>query len=332
MAHLLYDSNYLFDLGSINPSEVYELTIGNEVYSNDFLSIKWIISNCPDQLIAYREDIAKYGYFDCLKYLHELGYIKDGTYTFAMVKYGQLDILKYLLEEGCFISDYSCDTAIINGQLDILKYLHQQGFGLPSYTCDFAAENGHLECLKYLHENNYPWDQSTCFMTAIGGHLDCLIYLHENNCLWKRSTCSGAASRGHLECLIYAHENGCPWDFDTVYSAAINGHLQCFEYAQLNGCAWEILEYMKLRRSGYIPELIDAFRPRTKEKSSHKDIYDYLASSGEIDCIQYAMDNGWTRTDIPQRHIFERKTDAIHYLLGFGFSWNEKAIIKSMER
>ena len=179
MAHLLHDAQYLFggvahpesrtyigdsppyhgvqgdsplSIDQLNPYEIYELTIGNEVSFGKFLPIKWAKSLIDK---TYIEQVAESGHLDCLIYLHE---------------------------EGCPWNETTCEKAARNGHLDILKYLHEEGCPWDESTCKAAAMNGHLDCLIYLRENGCPWNKYTFYHAAYNGHLDMLKYLQEEDC------------------------------------------------------------------------------------------------------------------------------------------------------
>ena len=133
-------------MGQINPFEIYQLTIGDEVSLGDFLPVKWAKSS---NLInrSYIIHIASVGHLDCLVYLFE----------------------DYLCPWDVRI----CITAANNSHLDCLIYLHEKGCPWDRRTCIYAARNGHLDCLVYAHEAGCEWDRHTCYEAAAYVHLDC---------------------------------------------------------------------------------------------------------------------------------------------------------------
>ena len=228
IAHLLYDFEYLFGLESqendfLNPLDIYNLTIGNEICSGNFLAVKWaktnnLIKSSITDKVEFDEPL------DCLcKRL----YIVDKIDIQYIAASGNIECLKYLHEEGYPWNWITCCLVAANGHLDCLRYIHEEGCPWNKHTCWMAARNGHLDCLIYLHENGCPWDEETTQKSALNGHLDCLRYAHERGCPWNEYTCESAAYNGHLDCLIYLHENGCPWDEETCRVAVYKGHLDC---------------------------------------------------------------------------------------------------------
>ena len=166
------------------------------------------------------------------------------TYTcICVARNGYLECLKYLHENGCPWNEELCEKAAENGHLDCLRYAYENGCPWDEVTCSGAASSGQLDCLRYAHENGCPWSSNTCYLAAQNGHLDCLRYAHEHGCPWCSNTCESAASNGHLDCLRYAHEHGCPWYESTCRNASANGHLDCLRYAHEHGCPWDKLTY-----------------------------------------------------------------------------------------
>ena len=186
MAHLLYDCEYLFDVESINPCVIYELSIGDEVLDGNFLSIKWMATNnlISEQHILFA---VENGHLKCLQYLHNTCNISE-----------EWDIA-------------ICFMAAMNGQLECLKYLHEQGYEWNATICFAAVMNGHLECLQYLLEQGCGRSFQTYIGAAMNGHLNCIKYLHKYGCQWNWLSSSTAAEYNHLDCLQYMIENGCPW-------------------------------------------------------------------------------------------------------------------------
>ena len=69
MGHLLYDAEYIFDIKPITPFGIYHLIIDNEIYTDNFLPIDWVITygQIDEKLLM---DIARTGNFKCLHYLN----------------------------------------------------------------------------------------------------------------------------------------------------------------------------------------------------------------------------------------------------------------------
>ena len=209
----------------LNTFHVYYLSADKTIFDNNFLAVKWVVSNNLSTM-RFTQRAARYGNLQCLKYLGRQSYEWNSQTCYEAAKRGHLNCLQYLHEEGC----------TWNGQ-----------------TCWGAAENDHLDCLRYAHENGCEWGVATCESAAENGHLGCLIYLHENGCPWNWTTCESAAFNGHppASCRLivdvetcfdglYVHENGCPWDYSTCWSAARYGHLDTLKYAIKEGCPYNI--------------------------------------------------------------------------------------------
>ena len=284
MAHLLHDAD-LFNLEQLNPFEIYELTIGDDIFGNNFPSIKWASSNTSMDYFSIMLSAARIGSIECLKYFY------DNSIWNSMI----------------------CDKAAKYGQLDCLKYLYEEGCQQTEWACQYAAENGHLSCLKYLHEHGCPWDESTCEMTAEFGHLDILKYAHEHGCPWDEETCVLAVWNGHFECLRYAHEQGCLWNEKDCVVAAMIGPAGYLNH-DYKGEHWyrELIDH-SAARSYYIEHLIYNHRNILDEIPSkeivqssarsyyikeliHRDLYgldEIYKSSIDINqkrCLEYILD------------------------------------------
>ena len=132
MAHLLYDYKYLFGgdsaLKPLSPLQIIALTIGNEIYADKFLPIKWGQSN--DQL--------------------------EKSIIISVIKMDNIDVLDYLCSVGYSLRKLHIFFATRFGSLKCLQYIHKQGCELTTIDCKIAAVNGHLNCLRYLHEQDCP--------------------------------------------------------------------------------------------------------------------------------------------------------------------------------
>ena len=147
-------------------------------YYKDTINKKFTIQCC--------EFAAKYGYLDCLQYLHENGCKWTKNTTRMAATNNHLNCLEYAHKNGCFISYNFLHNVVIKGYYDCLKYCHENGVKSfqKGLLCKYAAENGHLDCLIYLHENNYPWNENTCTGAAGKGHIECLEYAMKNGCVF----------------------------------------------------------------------------------------------------------------------------------------------------
>ena len=96
------------------------MTIDDEIYGDQFLSIKWMISNCLVTKRANWTSIIR-----------------------AAVRYGNLNCLIYLHEEGCPWDESTCEEAAANEHLDCLHYAHENGCLWNVSTIRAAAANGH---------------------------------------------------------------------------------------------------------------------------------------------------------------------------------------------
>ena len=132
----------------------YKLHI-NAFILNDKMK-EWYSIYCEfDLKIILYKWAAKYGYLNCMKYLHKYGY---PWYP------------------------YKYEVLYDNLSTSYLKYEYKNGCPWDKKTCEYAVQYGHLDCLKYAHENGCPWDEKTCFHAALNGNLNCLKYAHENKC------------------------------------------------------------------------------------------------------------------------------------------------------
>lgn len=207
---------------------------------------------------------AKYGYLDCLRYLHENGCEWNADTCTESASRGHLDCLKYARENGCKIDSSACRRAAHGGHFECFKYAHEQGVGLSTSMAAVAAQAGRLELLVYMQERKVVMNREVIDRAIIGGRLECLKYAIENKfphsndifnlavehdleCLkylrsvgftWDAISCRVAAASGNVDTLRYLHENGCPWDEYTIISAVRRGNFECLKYAHENGCPW----------------------------------------------------------------------------------------------
>lgn len=200
MAHLLYDCQYLFDVESIGPSFIYELTIGGEIMDRDFLPIKWEIRNNIEdgQRMEYAASI---GNINCLQYLHKEGILWDEQILYIAAENGQLSAVKYLHEEGCPWNVSVCVGAASNGHLECLKYLHKEGCPSTEAVCMVAVCSGHLECFKYLREEDCEWDRDMCISLLLSQFCSLLHAFSED-----RSERYGPPICNCIDCLEYVFE------------------------------------------------------------------------------------------------------------------------------
>ena len=163
-----------------------------------------------------------------------------GHASYHAAEGGYLSMLAYLHEHGYMWNGSVCAVAACSGHLACLQYAHEHGCEWNEETCEAAAEKGHLACLQYAHESGCEWNEETCEAAARGGQLHCLQYAHENGCPWTKDTCEMAANNGKLDCLQYAHEHGCPWDENACMWASMACQLDCLEYLREKNCpGWE---------------------------------------------------------------------------------------------
>ena len=151
MAHLLYDSEYLFGIKQETPLSIIELTVGVEIYGDNFLPIKWAVTQgIIDQYVC------THGRADqrCHRCLYEKLREWNGMSCNIAAANGQLECLKYLHRNGCKWNDRAYIEVIKNGHLEVLKYLHENGSILTMSVCNLAVAYGQLECLRYAHEED----------------------------------------------------------------------------------------------------------------------------------------------------------------------------------
>ena len=152
MAYILNDPT-IFSIYELVASDIYQLSVGNEIFRGDFLPIRWILSKDSSQ------DIGDY-------------------FLMTAVNFGQLSVLQYLHEKGYVWDEGTCAKAAENGHLDCLIYLHEQGCPWDRRTCMYAARNGHLDCLRYAFDHGCPYDIEICKAVAIKYKRDrCLQYI-----------------------------------------------------------------------------------------------------------------------------------------------------------
>ena len=82
--------------------------------------IKYAHVNIDDNLCSINIPV-KYGYLDCVKYLHENGYRWNKYSCKAASKNGHLEVIKYLHENRCYWNEYRCNEASTNGHLVVLN-------------------------------------------------------------------------------------------------------------------------------------------------------------------------------------------------------------------
>ena len=145
-----------------------------------------LAKGCPQPLESLCAHAAAAGKIECLKHLHECGFVWD---------------------------IYTCMSASAYGNMECLKYAHENGCPWNYKTLLYASKNGHIDILKYAHEHGCPWHEDVCEVAAQYGRLKCLKYAHENGCPWDTKTCEIAAQNYNIDCLLYAYTNGCPWNF-----------------------------------------------------------------------------------------------------------------------
>ena len=136
----------IFNIEPLNPFDIYRSSIGDDIYSKDFLSFRWVLSK---------------------------GLIDNMAHRIAMltaVRTDSIGLIAFLHGIGEPFDAVLCTSAARYGKLDVLIYLHEYGCPWNTLTTSYAAENGHLECLRYAHENGCEWDETTCSVAASNGH------------------------------------------------------------------------------------------------------------------------------------------------------------------
>jgi hypothetical protein len=192
-------------------------------------------------------EAARHGNLACLQYLHEHGCGWDANCPTAAGWMGHLPCLKYAYEHGCPRNENVARGCAISGSAACLRYVLEKNEESGTFTygvhgpCAMAASEGQLQCLIVAHEFGCFWNQWTCTFAASGGHIACLRYARENGCAWGVSTSAAAARANSIECLQYLHENGCPWDKDCTKAAARHSAYGCLKYAVEHGCPCDAL-------------------------------------------------------------------------------------------
>lgn len=210
MAHLLYDAKYLFNIEQLNPLQICELTIGDEICLEGFLPVRWACSN------------------------------NASSYIWKAPRVSPL-LLSAIRSDSVECLDHLCDQRSVQAyDLRCLKYIHAR-----SYTWNIifvAAQYGSLNCLQYLVDTlphtqykellEAPGGSPLSFIAAYHGHLDCLIYLCEIESNLDNLVCYAAVN--DLDCLMYLHSKGYPWYDDLYHNAIIYDNIECLQYILKN--------------------------------------------------------------------------------------------------
>ena len=115
-------------------------------------------------------------------------------------KHGQIECLKCLHEKGYVWNASVIAAAAGNGELACVTFLHESGCQWDASACREAAKGGHLDCLTYLHEHGCRWDDSVSeyyhrnltLVAANAPMLACLRYLLSHSCPFPNQTLRAA--------------------------------------------------------------------------------------------------------------------------------------------
>ncbi len=97
---------------------------------------------------------ARNGYFDCVKYMIEIGTKLHSDVCIEAVRGNQIEMVKYLRENGCEFTEECISSAISFGLYDMLVYLDESEFPWPKYFIPICNNNEKLKCIEYASKKN----------------------------------------------------------------------------------------------------------------------------------------------------------------------------------
>ncbi|AGO85028.1 hypothetical protein psal_cds_914 [Pandoravirus salinus] len=163
-----------------------------------------------------------------------------------------------------------------------------------------------------------------CLLAAKSGHLNCLAYARDRGRPWGRGVYLAAAAGGHLDVLRYAHSRGAPADKDVIRVAMVGGHFDCVWWLCEHGHPWGTAACDDVAGSAMT---IDRLR-RLREGGCPwgESILCVIASSGLMDCLEYAIENECPRhPGAPTKAACAGWLDGIKYMNAHGIAcrWGE---------
>lgn len=109
-------------------------------------------------------------------YFHKHNYQWNKDSILIATANNYYDCLKYLLQMGPLLKCSATVVAADNGHLECLRLLYGY-YGWSGTETYYAAEKGHLECLKYLNENGCAVNSTTLAYSMEAGQGECTEYI-----------------------------------------------------------------------------------------------------------------------------------------------------------
>eukprot|EP00029_Vermamoeba_vermiformis_P004061 TRINITY_DN1458_c0_g1_i1.p1 TRINITY_DN1458_c0_g1~~TRINITY_DN1458_c0_g1_i1.p1 ORF type:complete len:466 (-),score=32.84 TRINITY_DN1458_c0_g1_i1:167-1564(-) len=139
------------------------------------------------------------------------------------------------------------------------------------------------------------------------GSISCLDYVkHTLHFEWTSELCSIAARCGRIDVLQHLRSHGCPFNEHTVLSHCTQGtcSLAMIKYLHESGVSW---------RQTY---------PTSEFDQSDYNLVADMASNGHIDCIKYAMENGYDC----RKTYYVPSIECLDFLIENDFDWKGDVI------
>jgi hypothetical protein len=196
---------------------------------------------------------AKFGHFDCVKFLHQRGCDLNPTligesacklghmdmllyamehgpklnknYMLAAIEYGHLHLVEMMRSRGIQFDNVCMGNALIHGQLDMIK-LMVNTIRLTTRHLRIAISYGHLEIVKFIHGqlghpelNKYDVVRATNSLAVLqyvvqNGGVVCQLAL-------EKVITSNKPSAENMELFRYLLEMNCPYDKEKMLRLAI---------------------------------------------------------------------------------------------------------------
>lgn len=248
------------------------------------------------------------------------------TLALEVIKNGKLDFLKLLYDKGCEITSINITKEILEDMverdyLDMFRYLFQEiRMQMPNETTETIFKMA----MKYHRQNIIDWilynfrDQLKKFSTDVivtaaeYGYLDVLKMLHESNKSDELKkdipfeALENAINQGYLEIAKWIHSKQKYSNLScSVDNAVIKGYYNVIEWAQEEiGISYdnqslfiaaECNHFDVVKLLFFIDEDEDDFSDTESVQSTaykSKDIFDRAILSGNIEMLDWLIDNG----------------------------------------
>ena len=202
---------------------------------------KWEAIDCVDELFPLA---AKMGYFEILKWLHEIKCpeginIRDefaGSSAFSMAaKTGSLEMMKWLNDHGYEWDENTFDYAAVNGSLENMMWLKESGCNWNEDTCYCILRHGNLQNVIWSKQNGFVFDEYSYVAAAEAGNLKVMQWLHEQGVPMNAKCFEMAAQQGNIKMMQWLKAHHCPVNKETLKYAIFHMH-QMKKWLNDNGC------------------------------------------------------------------------------------------------